>query len=96
MSGGILGEGVKPLRTEEVEKEELRVYDGKVWKASERLVGAQGEMLKGLGVPFWGMGEGLLKGEGKEGEEVEGKVTVGEVMGLRRRMLEYLGEMYGD
>ena len=82
-----------------MEAEELRVYDGKVWRACERMVRVQGESLKGEGVPFWGVREGLLRAEGDGGDgeaEGSGKVTMGEVRALRRRMLEYLGELYGD
>lgn len=92
-----LGEKISPLRTDEVEKEELEMYARKVYRAAQRMVELQSKELKGLGVPFFGLRSEFMRSEGSyEGEEEQKKVTKGELLELQRKMLNHLMELYGD
>lgn len=71
---------------------ELRAYDRKVFRAYGEMVKATGEELGRLGVPFFGVKEGLVVRDG-EGEVGEGKVGEGELERLKGRMVEFLEDM---
>ncbi|KAJ4304930.1 hypothetical protein N0V90_000458 [Kalmusia sp. IMI 367209] len=93
---------ITPLRTPECEKEELEQYDQKVYRACQRMVGAQKAQLKSLGVPFFGVRPDLMLPDGceagagtEDGQEAK-KVTKKEVLELQRKMLNHLMELYGD
>ncbi|KAF1974902.1 hypothetical protein BU23DRAFT_385977, partial [Bimuria novae-zelandiae CBS 107.79] len=95
-----MSEHITPLRTDEVEKEELVQYDKKVYRACQSMVEAQTASLKGLGVPFFGTRPDLMRSEGGEFEVKGGpgakKVTKMELLELQRKMLNHLMELYGD
>ncbi|KAF9740254.1 hypothetical protein PMIN06_007056 [Paraphaeosphaeria minitans] len=92
-----MGDTIAPLRTDEVEKEEVEMYAKKVYRAAERMVELQSKELKGLGVPFFGLRSDFLRSDGSdEGEEDQKKVTKGELQELQRKMLNHLMELYGD
>ncbi|KAF2444939.1 hypothetical protein P171DRAFT_431725 [Karstenula rhodostoma CBS 690.94] len=92
-----MGEKISPLRTDEVEKEELEMYAKKVYRAAQRMVELQSKEMKGLGVPFFGLRSEFLRSDGSdEGEEEQKKVTKGELLELQRKMLNHLMELYGD
>ncbi|KAJ4349838.1 uncharacterized protein N0V89_008457 [Didymosphaeria variabile] len=94
-----MGEKIAPLRTDVVEKEELEQYGKKVYRACQRMVESHSAVLKGLGVPFFGLRPEFLRAEGSEegddGEEKK-KVTKEELLELQRKMLNHLMELYGD
>jgi hypothetical protein len=94
-----MGEKIAPLRTDDVEREELEVYAKKVYRAAQRMVESQSKELRGLGVPFFGLRPEFLRAEGSDegnGGGEEQKVTKGELLELQRKMLNHLMELYGD
>ncbi|KAK7191304.1 hypothetical protein DPSP01_003071 [Paraphaeosphaeria sporulosa] len=92
-----MSDKIAPLRTVEVEKEELEMYGKKVYRAAQRMVELQSKDLKGLGVPFFGLRSEFLRSDGSdEGDENGKKVTKGELLELQRKMLNHLMELYGD
>ena len=82
------------------------MFDSKVHRASIEMVGAMSTELKGLGVPFFGVPEWLMrhvedatpsgrshqKDQRHEGEEAV-RLTKEELLKLQRRMLELLEDM---
>lgn len=64
------------------------------------MVDVQSSSLKVLGVPFFGVRPHLLASEDEEiAANADGspvKVTQGQVLGLQRRMLTHLLDLYGD
>ncbi|KAF2853011.1 hypothetical protein T440DRAFT_445934 [Plenodomus tracheiphilus IPT5] len=95
--------GTALLRTPEREKEELDEYDAKVYRASKAMVESQTSALKVLGVPFFGtkpylvvQSEEPLGPDGSEPTQLEGKITKEQLLGLQRKMLNHLMELYGD
>lgn len=96
-----MGEKIEPLRTDEVEMEELEQYEKKVYRASQRLVESQSSALKSLGVPFFGLRPDLMRSEGGEDigdrdRQEQRKITKKELLELQRKMLNHLVELYGD
>jgi hypothetical protein len=95
-----MGEKIAPMRTDDVEREELEMYAQKVYRAAQRMVESQSKELKGLGVPFFGLRPECLRAEGSDegngGREEQKKVTKGELLELQRKMLNHLMELYGD
>jgi len=88
---------------------ELREYDKKVHKAIREMVDGMSLELKRLGVPFFGVKPDLILPLGTEKPAVQNKsltqaanvpapqkITEGELLGLQRRMLEYLEDMYKE
>lgn len=92
-----MGEKISPLRTDEVEQEELDTYAKKVYRAAQRMVESQSKELKSLGVPFFGLRSEFLRADGSdEGGLEQKKVTKAELLELQRKMLNHLMELYGD
>ncbi|KAF2712207.1 hypothetical protein K504DRAFT_426227 [Pleomassaria siparia CBS 279.74] len=98
---GVL-EGTVPMRTPEREQEEHDRYTRKVYRASQQMAESHSNLLKGLGVPFFGVKPELVivedpnSPESQPAEKVSGKITKKEVLELQRKMLNHLVEMYGD
>ncbi|KAF2645048.1 hypothetical protein P280DRAFT_546444 [Massarina eburnea CBS 473.64] len=95
---GILGNSAL-LRTPDREREELDAYDLKVYRACRLMFDSQTVALKGLGVPFFGVRVDLVVADGGAvgGEDAgSGKITKSQLLGLQRKMLNHLMEMYGD
>ncbi|GAB7361981.1 hypothetical protein MBLNU230_g2018t1 [Neophaeotheca triangularis] len=85
-------------KADEVDKDaELRAFDEKIYAALLSMEWAMTSELKGLGVPFFGTPGELVMADGEVGGgEGKGKVTGGELVALRRRMVAYLEDMYKD
>lgn len=86
-------------QVEEVDKEaELREFDSKIYAAQLSMEYAMTMELKGLGVPFFGTSGEFVVPDGGERKGVlePGKITEKELVGLRRRMVGYLEDMYRD
>ncbi|KAF2135622.1 uncharacterized protein K452DRAFT_239038 [Aplosporella prunicola CBS 121167] len=82
----------KALQAQRASAAELHALDAKIHKASREMVAVMSGQLKGLGVPFFGMkAELVVQGER---EAPKGKVTETQVLGLQRRMVSYLEDMY--
>lgn len=88
---------------------ELKEYDKKVHKATREMVDVMSLELKRLGVPFFGVKSDLILPLGTDKPAVQNrsstqaanfptpqKVSEGELLGLQRRMLEYLEDMYKE
>ncbi|KAH0281997.1 hypothetical protein M436DRAFT_41266 [Aureobasidium namibiae CBS 147.97] len=111
--------GSKPTpsipQTPEEKAAELAAYDQKLYKAQCTMNESMSQVLKHLGVPFFGTHAALIlpddktKATGQDGKEggqdkvvdVQGerpkwspRVTAKELMELKRRMVEYLEDMY--
>lgn len=85
--------------------EELRVFDGKVYRAQTQMVKEMSAKLKGFGVPFFGTkqelvrakGEGMGDGNGKgEGDGESKRIDEGELVELQRRMIGILEDLCGE
>ncbi|SMQ49059.1 unnamed protein product [Zymoseptoria tritici ST99CH_3D7] len=94
-------------RAPEVDKNaELLDFDQKIYAAQQAMEAGMTAELKGLGVPFFGVSEGLVVPDGaevkrdEEGHDVPLKrsqcVTESEMMELRRRMVKHLEDLYRD
>lgn len=89
---------------EEIQKqneEELKVYDGKVYRASEDMVRAMTLELQKLCVPFFGTrSECLIASalvcKGNDDNLPKDKITEERLRELQRRMLQYLEDMYKE
>ncbi|OCK83354.1 hypothetical protein K432DRAFT_184766 [Lepidopterella palustris CBS 459.81] len=92
----------------EADEVELKEYDKKVYRASREMVNVMSLELKRLGVPFFGMKPELILPSGTEEPAVQQKpsvrpgtasgpkITEEEMLGLQRRMLGYLEDMYRE
>ncbi|ELR03279.1 hypothetical protein VC83_07285 [Pseudogymnoascus destructans] len=69
--------------------EELRAFDGKVYRAQCQMVGEMGGKLHRLGVPFFGTRPELIRYDGGVG----GGITESELLGMQRRMLGILEDL---
>ena len=87
------------------DKEELRTYDLKVWRAAEKMEGAMMKELESLGVPFFGLEEGLLLNDTKGVPKPKTKAAAGdrtrrisrsELKTLQMRMIQHLEDLYKD
>lgn len=91
--------------------EELRVFDGKVYRAQTQMVKEICAKLKGLGVPFFGTRGELVRakgerdGEGKEEDAGDGKgegrgvvkkIDEEELVELQRRMIGILEDLCSE
>lgn len=103
------------VQTPEEKAAELAAYDQKLYKAQCDMNESMSQVLKHLGVPFFGTHAALILPDSKEkvmsqagkdgGEDKEvdaqgdrpkwsPRVTAKELMELKRRMVEYLEDMY--
>ncbi|KFY27812.1 hypothetical protein V493_03290 [Pseudogymnoascus sp. VKM F-4281 (FW-2241)] len=80
--------------------EELRAFDGKVYRAQCQMVGEMGGKLQRLGVPFFGTRAELIRYDGgvdgaADEEELGrgGGITETELLGMQRRMLGILEDL---
>lgn len=92
-------------KEEEDFAEELRVFDGKVYRAQTQMVKEMSAKLKGFGVPFFGTRAELVRkkgdvnetGEDKEDRKGEGKkIDEGELVELQRRMIGILEDLCSE
>ncbi|KAH9826457.1 Protein of unknown function (DUF2458) [Teratosphaeria destructans] len=102
------GETTIPENTvddETAKQTELAALDRKIYAAQVSMEEAMTAELKGLGVPFFGTDPDLILEEGRESEsgavpagrlECSRLVTKGEMVGLRRRIVEHLEVLYRD
>lgn len=89
---------------------ELKRYDMKVYRAQNDMVNAMCTDLAAMGVPFFGTKAHLIqdassintKGETAHAEPSGGvemavaKITKAELLGLQKRMLQFLEDMYQE
>jgi hypothetical protein len=96
---------VKEGNEEEDLAEELRVFDGKVYRAQTQMVKEMSAKLKGFGVPFFGTRGELVRkkgdvnetGEDKGDGKGEGKkIEEGELVELQRRMIGILEDLCSE
>jgi hypothetical protein len=74
--------------------EELRAFDGKVYRAQCQMVGEMGGKLRGLGVPFFGTRRELIRYEDADAtKEGEGGITEKGLLEMQRRMLGILEDL---
>jgi hypothetical protein len=102
--GGAVAE--KPAAEEDF-AEELRIFDGKVYRAQVQMVKEMSAKLKGYGMPFFGTREELVRREGEaklggverggKGERVDGmddtRIEEAELVELQRRMIGILEDL---
>ncbi|KAF2191127.1 hypothetical protein K469DRAFT_365141 [Zopfia rhizophila CBS 207.26] len=98
----------EPFRTPDVEQEELKQFDEKVYRACCQMFESHSAKLKSLGVPFFGVRNDLIMaGDTKLASSTEtgptesstgtsGKITKRRLLELQREMLKYLMDMYGE
>jgi len=97
----------KEKSVEENFAEELKVFDGKVYRAQTQMVKEMSAKLKGLGVPFFGTKGELVRKKGQEIEEDKGERKVeggqegkmideGELVELQRRMIGILEDLCSE
>jgi hypothetical protein len=93
----------KPV--EEDFEEELRVFDGKVYRAQTQMVKEMSMKLKGLGVPFFGTKVELVRKRGEEDEKEEDKgngkgevkkIDEGQLVELQRKMIVILEDLCSE
>ncbi|OBU01220.1 hypothetical protein VE01_00683 [Pseudogymnoascus verrucosus] len=78
--------------------EELRAFDGKVYRAQCQMVGEMGGKLQRLGIPFFGTRAELIRYDGgvdgaADDEGVGGGITESELLAMQRRMLGILEDL---
>lgn len=78
--------------------EELRAFDGKVYRAQCQMVGEMGGKLQRLGVPFFGTRSELIRYDGgvdgaADEKEEGGGITESELLEMQRRMLGILEDL---
>ncbi|KFY06275.1 hypothetical protein V491_08739, partial [Pseudogymnoascus sp. VKM F-3775] len=79
--------------------EELRTFDGKVYRAQCQMVGEMGAKLHRLGIPFFGTRPELIRYDGgvdgaADEDEGGGKgITESELLEMQRRMLGILEDL---
>lgn len=78
--------------------EELRAFDGKVYRAQCQMVGEMGGKLQRLGIPFFGTRPELIRYDGgvdgaADDEGMGGGITESELLEMQRRMLGILEDL---
>ncbi|KFY54076.1 hypothetical protein V496_07328 [Pseudogymnoascus sp. VKM F-4515 (FW-2607)] len=78
--------------------EELRAFDGKVYRAQCQMVGEMGGKLHRLGVPFFGTRSELIRYDGgvdgaADEKDEGGGITESELLEMQRRMLGILEDL---
>lgn len=91
--GGNTGASSAPPEVVDVEEEEQKMYDRKVYKAYGEMVGATHMELKRLGIPFFAIQEKLIVRGVVVGEVEKGMVGDEELERLKGRMVEFLEDM---
>ncbi|KAF2761068.1 hypothetical protein EJ05DRAFT_535922 [Pseudovirgaria hyperparasitica] len=78
---------------------ELKRYDLKVYKATQSMVQSMSGELKSLGVPFFGVRNGLVistrSNSKKQHEGPPQSITPEQLLQLQRKMIAHLVDMYG-
>lgn len=89
-------------QTEEEKAAELVFYDLKVYRAQRAMQDALGAELKSLGVPFFGTNADRILPDDSDDVDVGSqpkwspRVTKLELLGLQRKMIAYLEDMYKE
>jgi len=88
-----------PISAPDNAADELATFDRKIYAAQTTMEEAMAVELKGLGVPFFGTDVGCMgaaEGEGEGRPRWSPRVTEAELLGLRRRMVEHLEDLYRE
>ena len=102
--------GIADFQTQDPEADmrELERYDRKVYIACGEMIAATERELRGLGVPFFSVKEGLIRrnrgegweivsGDGADGaQDGDGKIGEEELKALRSRMVELLEDLCNE